>query len=86
MNGEFGAYHTAYIAASTLVAIGHADDMIALAVSLIGLIQKVLRAELNTEAATLAPFCIDNDLVLVGFRCALAQGSPVIVSVCWQCR
>ena len=85
MNGEFGAYHTAHVAAGALFTVGHADNMIALAVSLVGLVEQVLRAELNAEAASLAPFCIDNDLVLFGFRCALAQGSPVIVSVCWQC-
>ena len=82
MNGKFGAYHAAHIAAGALLTVDHADNVVALAVGLVGLVQQVLRAKLNTEAAPLAPFCIDNDPVLVGFRYAVAQDSPVIADVC----
>jgi len=82
MNSEFGAYHAAHIAADAFLAVGHTDNVVALAVGLVRLVQQVLRAKLNAEAAPLAPFCIDNDPVLVGFRCAVAQGSPVIADVC----
>ena len=84
MNGKFGTYHTAHIAAGALLTVGHADNMVALTVGLVGLVQQVLRAKLNAEAAPLAPFRIDRDPVLVGFRYAVAQDSPVIISICWQ--
>jgi hypothetical protein len=67
MDGKFGTYHAAHIAADAFFTVGHADNMVALAVGLVGLVQQVLRAKLNAEAAPLAPFCIDNDPVLAGF-------------------
>ena len=82
MNGKFGTYHAAHIAAGAFLTVGHANNMIALAVGLVGLVQQVLWAKLNTEAAPLASFRIDNDPVLVGFRYAVAQDSPVIADVC----
>jgi hypothetical protein len=86
MNSKFGTYHAAHIAAGALLTVGHADNMVALTVGLVGLVQQVLRAKLNAEAAPLAPFCIDNDPVLIGFRYTIAQDSPVIADVCWQWR
>jgi hypothetical protein len=82
MNGEFGTYHAAHIAAGALLTISHTDNMVALAVGLVRLVQQVLRAELNAEAAPFAPFCIDRDPVLVGFRYVIAQDTPVIADVC----
>jgi hypothetical protein len=82
MNGKFGTYHAAHVATNALLTIGHADNVVALAIGLVGLVQQVLRTKLDTEAAPLAPFCIDNDPVLFGFRCAVAQASPVIAGVC----
>ena len=82
MDGEFGTYHATHIATNALLIVGHADNVIALAVGLVGLIKQVFRAELNTETASLAPFCVDNDPILVGLGYAFAQGSPVMVGVC----
>jgi len=42
----------------------------------------MLRAKLNAEAAPLAPFRIDRDPVLVGFRYAVVQDLPVIPGIC----
>jgi hypothetical protein len=84
VNGKFGTYHAAHIAANALVTVGHADNVVALAVGLVGLVKQVLRAKLNAETASLAPFCIDNDPVLVGLGYAFAQGSPVLAGVCWE--
>ena len=83
MNGEFGTYHAAHIAADALFTFGHLNNMVAPAVSLVRLVKQVLRAKFNAEAAPLAPFCIDNYPVLAGLSYALAQGSPVMASVCW---
>ena len=82
MNSKLGTYHAAHIAAGALFTLGHTDSMVALTVGFVSLVQQMLRAELNTEATPLAPFCIDNDLVLVGFRYVIAQDSPVIADVC----
>jgi hypothetical protein len=84
VDGEFGTYHAAHVAADALFTIGHVDNVVAFAIGLIGLVQQVLRAELNAEAASLAPFCVDNDPVLVGFGYAFAQGSPALAGVCWK--
>jgi hypothetical protein len=84
VNGKFRTYHAAHVAANTLVTVGHADNVVALAVGLVGLVEQVLRAKFNAETASLAPFCIDNDPVLVGLGYAFAQGSPVLAGVCWK--
>jgi hypothetical protein len=84
VNGKFGTYHAAHIATNALITVGHADNVVALAVGLVGLVKQVLRAKLNAETASLAPFCVDNDPVLVGFGHAFAQGSPVLAGVCWK--
>jgi hypothetical protein len=84
MNGKFGTYHAAHVATNALLTIGHADNVVALAIGLVGLVQQVLWAELNAEAAPLAPFCVDNDPVLAGFSYTVAQDSPVMASVCWR--
>jgi hypothetical protein len=84
MNSEFGTYHAAHVAANALLSVGHADNVVALAVGLVGLVKQVLRAKLNAEAAPLAPFCVDNDPVLAGFRYTVTQGSPVMAGVCWK--
>ena len=83
MNGKFGAYHTAHVTAGAFLTVGHPDNVVALAVGLVRLVQQVLRAKLNAEAAPLAPFRIDRNPVLVGFRYAVAQDSPVIADVYW---
>jgi hypothetical protein len=73
VNGKLRTDHGAHFTADALAAVRHSDDMVAPAVSLIGLVKDVLRAKLHAEAAPLAPLLHHVDLVLAGFSLTTAQ-------------